>query len=163
MTVAGGVTIMPPVSSHWPPDPIDDPQFYHDVTLRRVLAHILDLMIVAMVSIVVHLAIGMLTVMTLGLAAPLHALVAPPIIALAYPILQIASPVSATLGMRLMGLRVWAAHGGRPNGLQAVIHVVCYYGSMAVTGGLICLVPLFNPRRLTVHDMLAGVVVLREV
>jgi uncharacterized RDD family membrane protein YckC len=154
---------MPPVSGAWPPDPIDDPQFYRDVTLRRIIAFCIDVGIIAMISIVIHMALIMVTVMTLGLTSPLHLLVAPPVIGLAYHILQIGSPVSATIGMRLMGLRAWSTTGGRPTGLQAIIHGLTYYGSMIVTGGLICLVALFTPRRQTVHDLLAGIVVLRTV
>jgi uncharacterized RDD family membrane protein YckC len=161
--VSGQVEVMPPVGHGWPPDPFDQPLLFYGVTERRVAAFLLDLTIIAMISIVLHLALGMLTVMTLGLAGPLHAFLAPPIIGLAYHILQIGSPEAATLGMRLMGLRTWSTTGGRPTGLQAVIHGFCYYGSMAVTGGLICLVALFNRRRQTLHDMLAGILMLREI
>ncbi len=161
--MVGGVSIMPSVSGEWPPDPIGAPQFYHDVTARRIVAFIIDIMIIAMISIVIHMALGMLTIMTLGLASPLHFLVAPPIIGLAYHILQIGSPVAATMGMRLMGLRAWSTAGGRPSGVQATVHGICYYGSMAVTAGLICLVALFTQRRQTLHDMLAGIVMLRDV
>ena len=86
-----------------------------------------------------------------------------PLFGLIYHVLQVGSPVSATLGMRLMGLRAWGVMGGRPSGLQALIHGACYYGSMAVTGGLICLVALFTGRRQTLHDLLAGIVLLRDV
>ena len=153
---------MPPMDE-WPPDPLDAPELYAAVTERRVAAFVLDRLIIAMISIVLYLALGMLTILTFGLAAPLFVLLTHPIIGLAYHILQIGSPVAATLGMRLMGLRAWSMPGGRPTGLQAVIHGFCYYGSMAVTGGLICLVALFNRRRQTLHDMLAGIVVLREI
>ncbi len=136
------------------------PEFYDGVTSRRVFAYVLDFAIVAMLTIVIHLAIGMLTILSLGLLWPLHVLAVPLVIALAYHILQIAAPVSGTLGMRLLGLRAWSVVAGRPTGLQATIHGFCFYGSMAVTGGLICLVALFNRRRQTLHDMLAGIVVL---
>lgn len=159
----GGDHAMPPRPGEWPPDPVAEPQFFHDVTLRRVLAFFLDLAIIVMITIVIHMALAMLTIMTFGLASPLHALIAPPIIGLAYHILQIGSPASATIAMRLMGLRAWSVVGGRPSGLQAIIHAFCYYGSMVVTGGLICLVALFTRRRQTLHDLLAGIVLLREI
>jgi uncharacterized RDD family membrane protein YckC len=161
--VSGQVEVLPPVAGAWPPDPLDHPLLFNGVTERRVAAFLLDLAIIAMISIVLHLALGMMTIMTLGLAGPLHVFLAPPIVGLAYHILQIGSPVAATLGMRLMGLRAWSVTAGRPTRLQAVIHGFCYYGSMAVTGGLICLVALFNRRRQTLHDMLAGILMLREI
>ena len=152
-----------PLADGWPPDPLDARPLFLGVTERRVVAFLIDLSIIALISIVLHMALGMLTLMTFGLASPLHLFLAPPIIGLAYHILQVGAPVAGTLGMRLMGLRVWSMSGGRPTMLQAVIHAVCYYGSMAVTGGLVCLVALFNRRRQTLHDMLAGLLVLRQI
>lgn len=161
--MTGETVVLPPSVAGWPPDPIAAPQFYESVTLRRVCAYVLDAMIIATILIVLHLALTVLTVMTFGLLAPLQFFVVPLALALAYHILQIASPVSATIGMRLFGLRAWSVIGGRPTGTQAIIHGFCYYGSMSVTGGLIALVALFNGRRQTLHDMLAGIVILREV
>lgn len=161
--MTGGFTVLPPDAAGWPPDPIAAPQYYAAVTLRRVCAYVLDAMIIAMILLVLHLALTIVTVITFGLLAPLQFLVVPLALALAYHILQIASPVSATIGMRLFGLRAWSVLGGRPTGIQAIVHGFCFYGSMSVTGGLIALVALFNPRRQTLHDMLAGIVVLREI
>jgi uncharacterized RDD family membrane protein YckC len=161
--VSGRVEVVPPLSGGWPPDPLDAPALFRGVTERRLAAFFLDLMIIAMLTLVVHLALFMMSVMTFGLAAPLHLLFVPPAIGLAYHILQVGSRPAGTLGMRLMGLRAWSMAGGRPTLLQAVFHGLCYYGSMALTSGLICLVALFNRRRQTLHDMLAGIVILREI
>ena len=158
-----GFTVLPPDTAGWPPDPITAPQYYESVTLRRVCAYVLDAMIIAMIVVVLHLALTIVTIMTLGLFAPLQFLVIPLALALAYHILQIASPVAATIGMRLLGLRAWSVVGGRPTGTQALVHGFCFYGSMSVTGGLIALIALFNRRHQTLHDMLAGIVVLREI
>lgn len=161
--MTNGSTTLPPGAAGWPPDPIAAAQYYESVTLRRVCAYVLDAMIIAMIVLVLHLALTVVTIMTFGLFAPLQFLVIPLALALAYHILQIASPVAATVGMRLFGLRAWSVVGGRPTGTQAIIHGFCFYGSMSVTGGLVALVALFNSRRQTLHDMLAGIVVLREI
>lgn len=161
--MSGGATILPPLATGWPPDPLTQPHYYHGVTSRRILAYLLDLAIIAMVLLILHLAIGMVALLTFGLLWFLHLLALPLVVALAYHIVQIASPSAATIGMRLFGLRAWSVLGNRPRGFQAVLHSVCFYGSMAVTGGLIALVALFNRRRQTLHDMLAGIVVLREI
>ena len=126
------------------------------MTLRRVVAFGLDWAILVMVLLVLHLMVGMLTLLSFGLLWPLHLLVLPLFVALAYHIAQIASSSAGTIGMRLFGLRAWSVTGGRPTGFQAVLHGVCLYGSMAATGGLIMLVALFNQRHQTLHDMLAG-------
>ena len=146
----------------WPPDPMGFPLAYEGVTARRLAAYFLDLAVLLMVLIVLYMAFWIVTLMSLGLLWPLHILLTPLLVGLIYHIGQVASPAAATIGMRLFGLRVWSVRGGRPEPLQAAVHGFCYYGSMAVTGGLVALVALFNPRRQTLHDMLAGVVVLRE-
>lgn len=161
--MSGGATILPPLVTGWPPDPLTQPHYYFGVTSRRVVAYLLDLAIIAMVLLALHLAIGMLTLLTFGLLWFLHLLALPLAVALAYHIVQIASPSAATIGMRLFGLRAWSVQGDRPTGFQAILHGFCFYGSMAATGGLISLVALFNQRRQTLHDMLAGIVVLREI
>ena len=161
--MSGSATILPPIATGWPPDPLTQPHYYFGVTSRRIVAYFLDVAILVMLLVVLHLAIGMLTLLSFGLLAFLHLLALPLAVALAYHILQIASPYGATIGMRLFGLRAWSVLGGRPTGFQATLHGFCFYGSMAVTGGLISLVALFNPRRQTVHDMLAGIVILREI
>ncbi len=160
--MSGGATILPPRVTGWPPDPLTQPHYYFGVTLRRVVAFGLDWAILVMVLLVLHLMVGMLTLLSFGLLWPLHLLVLPLFVALAYHIAQIASSSAGTIGMRLFGLRAWSVTGGRPTGFQAVLHGVCLYGSMAATGGLIMLVALFNQRHQTLHDMLAGIVVLRE-
>jgi uncharacterized RDD family membrane protein YckC len=161
--VSEGWQATQPPALDWPPDPLRDAHFYESVTARRIVAYFLDLAIIVMLLLIIHLAIGMLTVLSLGLLGFLHLLAVPLAVALAYHIGLIASSGAATMGMRLFGLRAWSVLGGRPTPLQAVLHGFCFYGSMAATGGLIALVALFNPRRRTLHDMLAGVVVLREI
>ena len=158
-----GAGSLPPEVDGWPPDLLHYPQYYEGVTVRRLVAFLLDWAIIVMLLIVLHLAAGILTVLTFGLLAWLHLLLLPIVIALAYHIAQLASPAAGTLGMRLFGLRAWSVLGGRPTSSQAALHAFCLYGSLAVTGGLVAVVALFEPRRRTLHDMLAGVVVLREI
>lgn len=148
-------------------DPWSQPRYYMGVTPRRVYAYLIDLMVVAILLGMVWMAAILLGALTLGLLWPLMMAVvaATPIL---YHTLTIAGPRSATLGMRAAGLRVMSvgpnafASDGRPSLLQAAIQTICFYGSVMVTGSLILLVALFNPRRRTVHDMLAGTVVVND-
>lgn len=147
----------------WPPDPLVDPAAYRGVTLRRMAAYVVDAWIIFLILVVLHFGLAVVTALTFGLLWPLHLLVVPLVVALAYHSLQIGGPASATIGMRLFGLRVYSILGGRPTMAQAIITTVCFYGSVGVSGGLLLLVALFNPRRRTLHDFLAGTVVLRKV
>jgi uncharacterized RDD family membrane protein YckC len=148
-------------------DPWNHPRYYMGVTARRVYAYILDIVIVWLLLGMAYVASVILGALTLGLLWP-PLMVAIVLVPFTYHTLTIGGRRSATLGMRAAGLRVMSiAPGaeqsdGRPTLIQAMIQTVCFYGSVAVTGSLILLVALFNPRRRTLHDFLAGTVVVND-
>ncbi len=143
------------------PDPYLQGRFYEGITARRILAYAVDACILLLAAGLIWLATGLLAVMTLGLLAPLQAL-ALAALPIAYHSLLLSSPGAATLGQRLMGVRVISLAGGGPTLPQALVNSISFYASIAFTGSLILLVALFNPRRRTVHDWLAGTVVVRD-
>lgn len=146
---------------------LSHPEYFQGVTLKRMLAYGLDAVAVLAVAAAVWIAGFLLGVLSLGLLFPLQAL-AVALVPLAYHTLLIAGPGSATLGMRFMGLKVMSiapgamAGAGRPTLFQAMIQTVAFYGSVALTGSLILVVALFNPRRRTLHDWMAGTVVVNN-
>lgn len=144
------------------PDPYRDSRCYDGVTLRRVLAYCVDLLLIGSLVALVWLVATPVLALSLGALFPIIAL-GVSAIPLLYHSLQIGGPRSATMGMRLFGLRVHSLSGHRPSLPQALVHVVVFYGSIAMTGSLILLVALFNARRRTLHDWLTGTVVLRDV
>ena len=149
-------------------DPWRHPEYFTAITIRRVVAYVIDL-------ILIFLLVGMWTgfilalgIITFGLAwalAGLPGLLAP----LLYHSLLVAGPKSATLGMRAMRIRVCSMTldqqigDGRPTLIQAIILTVAFYLSVTATGSLILLVTLFNPRRRAAHDWLAGTVVVNDL
>lgn len=159
------VTVIPP-NPEWG-DAWAHPEYFAGITLKRMMAYLLDIMIVAALAVPVWFIGMFLTALSFGLLAPVQAL-AMALLPLAYHTLLLAGPRSATLGMRVMGVRMMslapdtARWGGRPTLFQAIIQIVAFYGSMALTGGLVLLVALFNPRRRTLHDWLAGTVVVND-
>jgi uncharacterized RDD family membrane protein YckC len=159
------VTVIPP-APEWA-DPWRHPFYYRGITIRRIFAYLLDVAIVTITAGLVWIATGIFSLLTLGLLWPLQALFVA-LVPLLYHSLLIAGPDSATLGMRAAGIRVMSiapgaeADGGRPTLFQAMIQTVAFYGSMAVTGSLILLLALFNPRRRALHDFLAGTVVVND-
>ncbi len=161
---------MPPIPPFGPdslqpqvvPDPLTQPEEYEGLLIRRIVAYAVDLLVLAVVGTVVWLVLGIAGVLTFGLLLPLQA-VALAVLPFAYPPLFIASEGSAPLGMRLTGVRVLSIlDGGRPTLAQAVVNVVTFYASLALTGSLVLLVALFNSRSRTLHDYLAGTIVLRR-
>jgi len=133
----------------WPPDPLIQAQAYRDITLLRMLAYAVDVLIIATIGGGVTLTLWLLTLATLGLLWPLHFLLAPFLVALPllYHGLQIGSPAAATIGMRVFGL----------------VQTAGFYATLAFFGGLLLLVALFNPQRRALHDLLAGTIILRKI
>jgi uncharacterized RDD family membrane protein YckC len=143
-----------------PPEPYASAEFYEGVIWRRVVAYGVDLFILGIVAVFAWIALGALTVLSFGLLSPLWLLYG--LIPVAYHTLLLAGPRSATLGMRLFGIELRSWTGERPLLLQALIQTVLFYLSIAATCSLILLVALFNRRRRTFHDFLAGTMVIRR-
>jgi uncharacterized RDD family membrane protein YckC len=143
------------------------PRYYMGITVRRVYAYMLDIVIVGLLWGMVFVASVILGALTLGLLWPVLMMLLA-LVPIFYHTLTIAGPRSATVGMRIAGIKVMSIapgagqDGGRPTLLQAMIQTVGFYGSVALTCTLILLVALFNPRRRALHDMLAGTVVVND-
>ena len=73
-----------------------------------------------------------------------------------------ASLTSSTVGMRLFDVELRAVKGERPRFLQALIQTALFYITVGATCSLILLFVLFNRHKRTLHDMLAGTVVVRR-
>ncbi len=144
------------------PDPIAFPQYYAGVVAKRVLAYLVDVVLIALMWAVLWVLVSALTVMSLGLLGPLlwPSLALVP---LAYHSLLIGGEQSATIGMRLFGIEVRTWDGRRPGYLQAALVTIVFYVSVALTGWLVLVVALFNNQRRTLHDYLCGTIVINDL
>ncbi|HXP76412.1 MAG TPA: RDD family protein [Stellaceae bacterium] len=143
-----------------PPEPFAAPEYYRGILARRVLAYWVDLFCIAMLAALAWLVLWVLTIASLGLLSPLLLVLAA--IPLLYHTLSIGGPRSATPGMRLTGIEVRSWTGERPSYLQAFVQTVLFYVTVYPTWSLVLLVALFNQRRRTLHDILAGTLVIRQ-
>ncbi|MEX2616591.1 MAG: RDD family protein [Alphaproteobacteria bacterium] len=134
---------------------IDRDELYEGVVWRRVVAYLIDVMIM----LVVFAALWFVVFLSFGILSGLMVLA--PLVPLCYHSLMIAGPRSATLGMQFMSLEVRGQAGQRPELLQAFVMVALFYLSVAFTSWLILIAALFNDRRHCVHDYLSGTVVIR--
>ena len=141
-----------------PFDPVANPEFFDGITMRRVVAYLVDFLIVWLVMGMVGSAFWMLGMLSFGLLSPLIAVVA--IIPFAYHTAFIGGPDSATPGMRLFGIEVHRIEGDRPYYLQAGLLTAVFFVSIVLTSWLILLVALFNGRGRTFHDYLCGTVTI---
>jgi len=143
-----------------PPEPFAAPEYYRGVLWRRVLAYCIDLLALGFILVMVAIALGALTVLSIGFLSPLWVIYG--LTPLAYHTLLIGGQRSATLGMRLFRIEVRSWTGERPNYIQALVQTVLFYLTTAATLWLILLVAPFNRRKRTVHDLVAGTLVIRR-
>jgi uncharacterized RDD family membrane protein YckC len=142
-------------------DPLTHPELYEGVALRRLLAFLVDLVLIGLVMLIAVIPLTVLSIISFGLLtipASVFGIVA---FGLLYDVFTIGGPASATPGMRMFGLKVITWTGGRPDNLQALLMSGLFWAIHAVTGWLAAIVVFLNPRWRAAHDFLAGTVVVR--
>ena len=145
-------------------DPATQPEYFDGVLSRRVLALVIDVIIITMPVVFAALFIFLFGIVTLGLGWLLFWLLpaGATIWAILYYGLTFGSPKSATIGMRMMDIEMRTWYGAPCYFLLGAVHAVLYWISVSVLTPLIVLVALFNARRRLLHDMVAGTVVINN-
>lgn len=141
--------------THHLPDPERQPHFYEGVPVRRLLAWLIDTVIIVALSLVVVLLSG-------GIAMffwPLVLLA----ISFAYRVITLAN-ASATPGMRFCGIELRAGDGTRFGMSLAFAHTAGYTISLAipVIQGLSVILMAIGPRNQGLSDMVLGTVALNR-
>jgi len=128
------------------------------VRTRRVFALALDLILVSILAGAIWVALLILTFgLSLLLLPPLY-----PVVAFFYNGLTISGRNMATPGMRAMGIEMrMHENGARTPFVNAAAHALFFYVSWFFPP--IFLVSLFDPEKRCLHDMLAGVIVVRRM
>lgn len=144
------------------PDMEAAPAIYDGILLKRILAYGIDLIILALLFAAGWLALGVATVLTFGLLAPLIGLFGL-VLAPCYHGLLVGGPKAATIGMRVFGIHVRSMDGRRPTLLQAFLMSILFYATVPTTGWLILLAVFLNKRRRTLHDLLSNTVVVNRL
>ena len=143
-----------------PPEPFASPEYYRGILVRRMLAYWVDLLCIGLLIVLAWIVFWMLAIASLGLLSPLLLILG--LIPVLYHTLTIGGPSSATPGMRLTGVEVRNWTGERPSYLQALVQTILFYVTVYPTWSLVLLIALFDRRRRTLHDMLAGTLVTRQ-
>jgi uncharacterized RDD family membrane protein YckC len=143
-------------------DPAANPELFDGVLTRRVVAFIIDLIIIAVPLVAASIFIFVFGLVTLGLGWMLFWLLSPASVvwALLYYGLTLGSTASATIGMRAMELEMRTWYGAPLYFLLGAVHAVVYWVSVSVLTPFILVVGLFNARRRLLHDMLVGTVLI---
>lgn len=129
----------------------------------RFFAYLIDILIVFGLMAVLGLVIGVLGVVTLGLAWSLY-LVLVPGTAILYSAATVGGRAQATVGMRMLGLRVVnASSGTRVDWVTAAIHAFLFY--IAASTFLLWIVDIVigvgRADKRMGHDLVVGLAVVR--
>lgn len=140
---------------------LDDMRVYEGVRTRRIFAFVIDYCIIALLLIPFAILVAILGVLTLGLGWMLFSILGPAV-ALIYVWNTLGGSNQATVGMKMMGIRLDRLDGRPVDGLIAVVHTVLFWAGNVILTPLILLATLFLDRKRTVHDLLLGTVVTRD-
>lgn len=140
--------------------PTEDWRAYSGVLSRRVVAFIIDYVLVALLCIPAAVIIFFLGILTLGFGFALY-----PVMFLGVAILYfgmtLGSSAQATPGMRAVGIAMARLDGKRIDFLLSTVHIILFWVLNSVLTPLILLAGLFTERSRLVHDFLLGTVTVR--
>ena len=129
---------------------------YDGIAWRRTVAFLID----GMILLAIFISLWILNFVTFFALTGLLTFLWPALLFVLYDTVLIGGRGAATIGMRLMGLKMITHQGEEPAYFQAFVLSVLFYMSVTLTGGLILLVALFNERGRCLHDILTGLFVV---
>lgn len=142
-------------------DPDTQPQLFEGVLSKRIVAFVVDAVLIVVLMIPAALVVFVLGVFTLGIGFLLYPILFL-LVALGYVGLTLGGPNSATVGMRMAGLEMRTWNGAPMFAALAIIHALLFWFSISILTPFILLVGLFTRRRQLLHDLLLGTVVLNS-
>jgi uncharacterized RDD family membrane protein YckC len=142
--------------------PAVDPRWTAGAIGRRLFAYLIDLVMIAIFTVVLWFVIGLIGIVTFGLGWVLYAML--PLSAVIYSAITVGGRAQSTIGMRMLGLRVVDAATGGPVGmLIAAVHALLFYvaAGTLVLLAIDVLLGMARADRRMGHDILAGVMLVR--
>jgi uncharacterized RDD family membrane protein YckC len=145
-------------------DPDTQPELFEGVLARRVIAFLIDFIVLAVPIVLAAMFIFAFGIVTLGLGFLLYWLLSPASViwALAYFGLTLGSERSATIGMRVMDLEMRTWYGTPAYFVLGAVHAVVFWCTVSFLTPFVLLVPFFNRRKRLLHDILLGTVVINN-
>ena len=145
-------------------DPVTQPELFEGVLARRIVAFVIDVVILAVPLVLAAMFIFAFGIVTLGLGWALFFLIPPAAViwAIVYFGLTLAGPESATIGMRAVDLEMRTWYGAPAYFVLGAVHAVLFWLTVSTLTPFILLVAFFNERRRLLHDILLGTVVINN-
>ncbi|MEI9805198.1 MAG: RDD family protein [Pseudolabrys sp.] len=145
-------------------DPDLNPELFEGVLARRVVAFMVDFLVIAAPVVLGAMFIFVFGIVTLGLGWALYWLLPPASVlwAIVYFGLTLGGPSSATIGMRVMDLEMRTWYGAPAYFVLGAVHAIAFWFSVSAFTPFILLVAFFNQRRRLLHDIVLGTVVINN-
>lgn len=137
------------------PDPVTHPEFYADIPTKRLIAWVVDVLLISILTFI------------FTLVSLLSALLVLPIVYAMIGFLYrwvTLSRGSATLGMRLMSIEFLRPEGDRLDTSTAFLHTAGYYVSVAIFPLQLVSIAmiLLSERKQSLTDMILGTVAINR-
>jgi Predicted membrane protein/domain len=145
-------------------DPLTNPELFDGVLARRMIAFVIDAVVITVPIIFAALFILVFGLITLGLGWVLFWIWWPAAVvwALVYYGITLGSPQSATIGMRVMDIQMRTWYGAPCYFLLGAIHPVLYWISVTMLSPFVLLIGPFNARKRLLHDFVLGTVIINN-
>ncbi|MGB6859424.1 MAG: RDD family protein [Pseudolabrys sp.] len=145
-------------------DPATQPELFEGVLARRVVAFIVDFVIISIPVVLAAMFIFAFGIVTLGLGFALYWLLpsATVIWAIVYFGITLGGPASATLGMRVMDLEMRTWYGAPAYFVLGAVHAVAFWFTVSFFTPFVLLVAFFNERGRLLHDIILGTVIINN-
>jgi uncharacterized RDD family membrane protein YckC len=145
-------------------DPATQPELFDGVLSRRVVAFIVDFIIISIPVVLTAMFIFAFGIVTLGLGFALYWLLptATVIWAIVYFGATLGGPASATIGMRMMDLEMRTWYGAPAYFVLGAVHAIAFWFTVSFFTPFVLFVAFFNERRRLLHDILLGTVIINN-
>jgi uncharacterized RDD family membrane protein YckC len=145
-------------------NPDTNPELFDGVPSRRVVAFLIDLVILSIPMILLAIFIFAAGIVTFGFAFMLYALMPAVSVvwALFYYGLTLGGPKSATIGMRVMDIEMRTWYGSPAYFVLGAVHAIVFWVTVSALTPFILLFCFFNSRKRLLHDFLVGTVVINN-
>jgi uncharacterized RDD family membrane protein YckC len=145
-------------------DPMRNPELFDGVLPRRVVAFVIDVIVIAIPVVLAAMFVFAIGLVTFGLGWGLFWLFPPGTViwTLVYFGMTLGGPRSATVGMRIMDLEMRTWYGAPAYFVLGAVHAIGFWLTVSLLTPFILLVCFFNERRRLLHDILLGTVVINN-
>jgi len=145
-------------------DPAANPELFEGVVARRIVAFLIDFLILSIPVVFVSMFIFVAGIVTFGLGFLLYGLLWPGMViwAIVYYGMTLGGAASATIGMRVMDIEMRTWYGSPAYFVLGAVHAVVFWVTVSAITPVVLIVCLFNERRRCLHDFLVGTVVINN-